>query len=77
LLFNKKMTLLCSSPRACDVPCVIGVNLNALPQLAALAHKLPREGSGLRDSPCQDQTGHCYAGGKGQARSWLAPHPQP
>lgn len=55
------MTLLCSSPGACNVPCIIGVNLNALPQLAKLAHGLPGEGGG---SLPQDLLGLENLGGK-------------
>lgn len=65
MLFNKKMTLLCSSPGACNVPCIIGVNLNALPQLAELGHGLPGEGGG---PPVPDLPGLEHLGGKEQAR---------
>lgn len=59
------MTLLCSSPGACNVPCIIGVNLNALPQLAELGHGLPGEGGG---PPGLDLPGLEHLGGNEQTR---------
>lgn len=59
------MTLLCSSPEACNVPCIISVNLNALPQLAKLGHGLPGEGGG---PPGLDLPRLEHLGGKEQTR---------
>lgn len=59
------MTLLSPSPGACSVPCTIGANLNALPQLAKLGRGLPGEGGGPLGL---DLLRLKHLGGKEQAR---------
>lgn len=59
------MTLLCSSPGACSVPCIIGVSLNAVPRLAELGRGLPGEGGG---PPGLDLPRLEHLGGKEQGR---------